>query len=169
MGKIFLQFSTEGDGIKIPVGVRPLIRKCCAAVLKKEGIADSCEISVTIVDNEVIRELNSQTRGIDRATDVLSFPLGENGEYEVNYATDALLLGDIVISLPRALEQADEYGHSAEREIAFLTVHSMLHLLGYDHVNSGMESVRMREKEETVLTKLGLKRNSSYYMDDENV
>lgn len=157
MGKIFLQFSTEGDGIKIPVGVRPLIRKCCLAVLKKEGICDSCEISVTIVDNETIKELNSQTRGIDRETDVLSFPLGENGEYEVNYATDALLLGDIVISLPKALEQAQEYGHSAEREIAFLTVHSMLHLLGYDHIEDD-DRVVMRAREEEILNYMGITR-----------
>lgn len=157
MGKIFLQFSTEGKGIKIPVGVRPLIRKCCAAVLKKEGIDDSCEISVTIVDNEVIKELNLQTRGIDRETDVLSFPLGENGEYEVNYATDALLLGDIVISLPKALEQAQEYGHSTEREIAFLTVHSMLHLLGYDHIEDD-DRVVMRAREEEILNYMGITR-----------
>lgn len=157
MGKIFLQFSTDGDGVKIPVGVRPLIRKCCSAVLKNEGISDSCEISVTIVDNETIRQLNSQTRGIDRATDVLSFPLGENGEYEVNYATDALLLGDIVISLPKAFEQAQEYGHSAEREIAFLTVHSMLHLLGYDHIEDA-DRVVMRAREEEILNYMGITR-----------
>ena len=157
MGKIFLQFSTEGKGIKIPVGVRPLIRKCCTAVLKKEGIADNCEISVTIVDNETIKELNSQTRGIDRETDVLSFPLGENGEYEVNYATDALLLGDIVISLPKALEQAQEYGHSTEREIAFLTVHSMLHLLGYDHIEED-DRVVMRAREEEISNYMGITR-----------
>ena len=102
-------------------------------------------------------------------TDVLSFPLGENGVYDINHDTGAKMLGDIVISIPHAIDQADRYGHTLQREIGFLTVHSMLHLLGYDHVNGGMESVRMREKEETVLTKLGLKRNSSYYMDDENV
>ena len=157
MGKIFLQFSTEGDGIKIPVGVRPLIRKCCSAVLKKEGICESCEISVTVVDNETIKELNSQTRGIDRETDVLSFPLGENGEYEVNYATGALLLGDIVISLPKAFEQAQEYGHSSEREIAFLTVHSMLHLLSYDHIEEN-DRVIMREREEEILNYMGITR-----------
>ena len=157
MGKIFLQFSTDGEGVKIPVGVRPLIRKCCAAVLKNEGIDDSCEISVTVVDNAVIKELNSQTRGIDRETDVLSFPLGENGEYEVNYATDALLLGDIVISLPKAYEQAQEYGHSTEREIAFLTVHSMLHLLGYDHIEEDDRKV-MRAREEEILNYMGITR-----------
>ena len=74
-----------------------------------------------------------------------------------------------MISIPHALDQADRYGHSLQREIGFLTVHSMLHLLGYDHVNGGIESVRMREKEEAVLTQMGLKRNGSYYMDDENI
>ena len=77
------------------------------------------------------------------------------------------MLGDIVISLEKAMEQAEAYGHSLRREVAFLTVHSMLHLLGYDHENGGMEAVHMREKEETVLTQLGLKRNGSYYMGDE--
>jgi probable rRNA maturation factor len=80
--------------------------------------------------------------------------------------TGALLLGDIVISIPTAVRQAETYGHTLQREIGFLTVHSMLHLLGYDHVNGGMEEVRMREKEERVLTELGLKRNNSYYMDE---
>ena len=77
------------------------------------------------------------------------------------------MLGDIVISIDHAVEQADTYGHSLEREIGFLTVHSMLHLLGYDHEQGGLEAVRMREKEETALTQLGLKRNGSYYMDGE--
>ena len=81
--------------------------------------------------------------------------------------TGAALLGDIVISVPKAMEQADEYGHSLDREIGFLTVHSMLHLLGYDHVNGGLQAVRMREMEEQVLTQLGLKRNGSYYLDEE--
>ena len=81
--------------------------------------------------------------------------------------TGALLLGDIIISVPRAIEQAEMYGHSLRREIGFLTVHSMLHLLGYDHENEGIEAVRMREKEEQVLNKLGLKRDGSYVMDEE--
>ena len=79
--------------------------------------------------------------------------------------TQVQMLGDIVISIEHAVAQAEEYGHSLQREIAFLTVHSLLHLLGYDHVNGGLEAVHMREKEETVLTQLGLKRNGSYYID----
>jgi probable rRNA maturation factor len=91
----------------------------------------------------------------------------ENGVFDTNLDTGAKMLGDIVISVPRAVEQAEMYGHSLQREIAFLTVHSLLHLLGYDHVNGGLESVHMREKEEAVLTQLGLKRNASYYMEEE--
>lgn len=95
----------------------------------------------------------------------MSFPLGENGVYDINHDTGAKMLGDIVISIEHAVAQAEEYGHSLQREVAFLTVHSLLHLLGYDHVNGGLEAVHMREKEETVLTQLGLKRNGSYYID----
>ena len=97
---------------------------------------------------------------------MLSFPLGEDGVYDINYDTGAKMLGDIVISMEHAVMQAKLYGHTLQREIAFLTVHSMFHLLGYDHEAGGMEMVRMREKEETVLTQLGLKRNDSYYTED---
>ncbi len=161
--------SNEQNEHKIPAGVRMLVRRCCTAVLAMEEFDGKAEVSVLFVDDDTIHQLNLQHRNIDRATDVLSFPLGENGVYDINNDTGAKLLGDIVISIPHAIDQADRYGHSLQREIGFLTVHSMLHLLGYDHVNGGIESVRMREKEETVLTKLGLKRNSSYYMDDDNV
>ncbi len=150
---------------RIPSGIRLLIRRCCHAVLEEEGFADDAEVSVRFVDNETIHELNNQFRNIDRATDVLSFPLGENGVYDTDLTTGAKLLGDIVISIPKAMEQAQEYNHSLQREIGFLTVHSMLHLLGYDHENGGIEEVHMREKEETVLTKIGLKRDNSYYME----
>ncbi|MBQ8077054.1 MAG: rRNA maturation RNase YbeY [Eubacterium sp.] len=152
---------------RIPSGIRLLIRRCCHAVLEEEGFADDAEVSVRFVDNETIHELNNQFRNIDRATDVLSFPLGENGVYDTDLTTGAKLLGDIVISIPKAMEQAQEYNHSLQREIGFLTVHSMLHLLGYDHENGGIEEVHMREKEETVLTKIGLKRDNSYYMEEE--
>ncbi len=168
-GKVKVIISNEQSDFKIPSGVRMLVRRCCTAVLAMEEFDGKAEVSVTFVDDETIHRLNKHYRNIDRATDVLSFPLGENGVYDVNNDTGAKLLGDIVISIPHALDQADRYGHTLQREIGFLTVHSMLHLLGYDHVNGGIESVRMREKEETVLTKLGLKRNSSYYMEDENV
>lgn len=166
MNQVKVIISNDQKKAIIPRGIRLLVRRCCNAVLQEEGFEEKAEVSVRFVDNEIIHELNSQFRNIDRPTDVLSFPLGEDGEYDVNYDTGALLLGDIVISVERAMEQAEEYNHSLQREIGFLTVHSMLHLLGYDHENGGLEEVRMREKEETVLTQLGLKRDNSYYMGE---
>ena len=165
--KIKVIISNDQRTVKIPSRVRLLVRRSCVAVLRMEQFQGSAEISVRFVDNAMIRELNRDHRGIDKETDVLSFPLGENGVYDVNNDTGAYVLGDIVISVEKAMEQADAYGHSLEREIAFLSVHPMLHLLGYDHVNGGLEAVRMREKEEEVLTQLGLRRNASYYMDEE--
>ena len=159
--------SKSNKDVKIPTGVRMLVRRCCTAVLVNEKFEGSVEISVKFVDDAEIRLLNREYRNIDKSTDVLSFPLGENGVYDINIDTGAKMLGDIVISIDHANAQAVEYGHTLEREIGFLTVHSMLHLLGYDHVNGGLEAVRMREKEETALTQLGLKRNGSYYMDGE--
>ena len=142
--------------IKLPVGTKLLIRKACTATLELEGFEKPAEVDVTIVDDESIREINLEQRNLDKSTDVLSFPLGEDGVWDQNPSTRAYMLGDIVISAETALRQADLYGHSTQREIAFLTVHSMLHLLGYDHVNGGLEQAVMREKEEEVLKALGL-------------
>ena len=165
--KIKVIISNNQKAVKIPTGVRMLVRRCCHAVLVQENFEGSADIIVTFVDDEQIKELNKKHRDIDKSTDVLSFPLGENGKYDVNPETGAKILGDIVISMETAVRQAEEYGHPLQREVAFLTVHSMLHLLGYDHVNGGLEAVHMREKEEAVLTQLGLKRNGSYYFDGE--
>ena len=140
----------------MPTGARLLIRKACNATLNYENFSGNSEIDVTIVDDNTIKEMNNEFRNIDSSTDVLSFPLGENGVYDKNPATNAYMLGDIVISYEHAEKQANLYGHSLEREIAFLTVHSMLHLLGYDHVNGGLEQATMREKEEAILELLGL-------------
>lgn len=166
MESVKVVISNDQKTVKVPTGIRLLVRRCCNAVLTLEGFDGSAEVSVKFVDNNQIHELNNTYRNVDRETDVLSFPLGENGEYDVNHETGAKLLGDIVISMEKAVEQADRYGHSLQREVAFLTVHSMLHLLGYDHEAGGIEAVRMREKEETALTQLGLKRDSSYYMGE---
>lgn len=167
MDSVKVIISNEQKKVKVPTGIRLLIRRCCHAVLELENFEGSAEVSVTFVDNERIHELNNQYRGIDRETDVLSFPLGEDGEYDVNLDTGAKMLGDIVISVEKAMEQAELYNHPLQREIGFLTVHSMLHLLGYDHEQGGLEEVHMREKEETVLTQIGWKRSNSYYMGDE--
>ena len=164
--KIKVIITNDQKEIKIPTGVRMLIRRCCNAVLINEHFEGSAEISVRFVDDEIIHELNREYRHVDRSTDVLSFPLGEDGVYDINHDTGAKILGDIVISMQHAVMQAEIYGHSLQREIAFLTVHSMLHLLGYDHEAEGLERVRMREKEEAVLTQLGLKRNDSYYTEE---
>ena len=148
--------TNDQNVVKIPSGLRILIRRSCNAVLDFEKFDGPAEISVTFVDNNHIHELNNEYRHKDSATDVLSFPLGENGEYDTNPETGAKMLGDIVISVEHALSQANLYGHGIEREVAFLTVHSMLHLLGYDHEKGGLERTIMREKEEQVLDALGL-------------
>lgn len=166
-GKVKVIISKSSKDVKVPTGVRLLVRRCCHAVLVNEEFDGSAEVSVTFTDDGEIRKLNREYRNIDRSTDVLSFPLGENGAYDINNDTGAKILGDIVISIDHAMAQAEEYGHSLDREIGFLTVHSMLHLLGYDHEAGGLETVRMREKEEMALTQLGLKRGESYYMGDE--
>lgn len=166
MEKIRVIISNQQKEVKIPTGVRMLIRRCCHAVLQFESFPDSAEISVSFVDNEQIREMNRQYREKDSETDVLSFPMGENGNYDVNHETGAKILGDIVISVPKAMEQAKTYGHTLEREIGYLTAHSMLHLLGYDHEKGGLERVRMREKEERVMRELGLPSSVSYTYDD---
>lgn len=166
MDAVKVVISNDQKAVKIPTGIRMLIRRCCHAVLELENFEGSAEVSVRFVDNEQIRELNKQYRNIDKETDVLSFPLGENGEYDINHDTGAKLLGDIVISVPKAVEQAEMYNHPLQREIGFLTVHSMLHLLGYDHETSPLDERIMREKEETVLGNLGISRDATFVTEE---
>lgn len=156
--KINIFLSDEQDKLSPPDDMERLIEMCAVGALEEEEIEDDAEVSVTLVDNETIRELNNEHRGIDRATDVLSFPMGDEEGFEVDPDTDAILLGDIVISLERAKEQAEEYGHSYRREVAFLLTHSLFHLLGYDHVNSEEEEKIMFAKQEKVLQKLCISR-----------
>ena len=141
--------------VRVPSGLRMHVRRACTAALRSEGFTDPAEVSVTFVDNDEIRRLNAQFRNIDRETDVLSFPMGENGVYDTNYDTGAKILGDIVISMEKAKEQANAFGHSLEREVCYLSVHSMLHLLGYDHIDPKEKAI-MRMKEEAVMVKIGL-------------
>ena len=155
--KIYIFFSDEQDKLAPPDEFEGLIEDCTRAALEEEGIEDSAEVSVTLVDNARIRELNSEHRGIDRETDVLSFPLCGDEGFEVDPDTDAILLGDIVISLEKAKAQAEEYGHSFRREAAFLVTHSLFHLLGYDHMTPD-EETEMFTKQEKVLEKLGITR-----------
>ena len=158
--------SNQQKAVKVPSGLRILIRRACNAVLEFEKFDGPAEVSVTFVDNPQIAELNAQYRNKPTPTDVLSFPLGQDGVYDINQETGCKMLGDVVISMERAVEQAELYGHPLQREVAFLTVHSMLHLLGYDHEAGGLEAVRMREKEEAVLIQLGLPRTVSYTVDE---
>ncbi len=136
-----------------------LIRRAAAKTLDEEGFLRAAEISVVLTDSEAIKEINREYRGIDSATDVLSFPqFNSSDEYP---AEGYVPLGDIVISVERAENQALVYGHSFERELAFLTVHSMLHLLGYDHVTGEEDERVMREKQRLIMAGLGLTVNGS--------
>ncbi len=163
--KIKVVITNKQKAVKIPTGIRMLVRRCCNAVLKLENFEGPAEISVTFTDNAGIRELNRQYRDKDIDTDVLSFPMGENGVWDVDMETGAKILGDIVISMEKARDQAERFGHSFQREVGYLTAHSMLHLLGYDHVDN-LEKVRMREKEELIMEQLGLPASSSYIAVD---
>ena len=163
--KIIVVITNKQKKVKIPTGMRMLVRRCCNAVLKLEQFQGSAEISVTFVDNEEIHKLNLQYRNKDSATDVLSFPLGENGNYDVDPTTGAKMLGDVVISMETAVDQAELYGHSLQRVFCYLAAHSVLHLLCYDH-ETGLERVHMREKEELVMEQLGLPASSSYVIDE---
>ena len=138
----------------IPVSYRlkMLIRRAAEETLKYEGITSDCEISVTFTDNDGIHALNKEYRNIDRPTDVLSFP---QIDYESGEVAEGAL-GDIVLSLERAEEQAKEFGHSFERECAFLSVHSMLHLLGYDHELSDEDDADMRKRQRDIMEIMGL-------------
>lgn len=165
MPKLKVYVKNDQNNVKIPVGLRLLVRKCCAAVLSSEHFSSDAEVSVSFVSNAEIRKLNRQFRGKDKSTDVLSFPLGENGVYDINHETGAMLLGDVVISMETAVSQAKTYGHSLEREVGFLTVHSMLHLLGYDH-EAPLDTAKMREKEEAILEQLGISREMTFTDED---
>lgn len=165
--KIRVIISDRQKEIKIPTGIRMLIRRCCNAVLKMENFKGSAEVSVSIVDNKYIQNLNKQYRDKDMPTDVLSFPMGKDGKYDINPENGAKVLGDIVISVEKVIEQSKLYGHSMQREIAYLVAHGMLHILGYDHESNNLDKLHMREKEEKVMNLLGLPCTSSYVLNSE--
>ena len=163
--KIKVIITNKQKTVKIPTGLRMLVRRTCNAVLRMENFQGSAAISVTFVDNQGIRELNAQYRDKDTETDVLSFPMGENGVWDKDPETGAFILGDVVISMEKAMEQANIYGHSLQREVGYLTAHSVLHLLGYDHIEP-LDRVHMREKEELVMDQLGLPASISYIAEE---
>ena len=153
---VMVYFMNEA-GEPVTYKQKHLIREAIVESLVYEGFENDVQLSVIFTDNEGIRAINKSYRDIDSATDVLSFPLVDfEGGEEPPMDEPLLPLGDIVISLERAREQAEEFGHSYERELAFLTVHSMLHLLGYDHVNSEEEDLDMRRRQKEILEGMGL-------------
>lgn len=143
-----LYIDNRQEKIQVSQEVNELIEKVAREVLIFEQETLDCEISVSLVDNEEIRELNRDYRNKDSETDVLSFPMDDEFLME-----GPILLGDIIISVEKALEQANDFGHSVEREIAYLTAHSMLHLLGYDHMQEEEKSI-MRSKEKEIMKRL---------------
>ena len=159
---ISVTFETE---VKDADSVRELIEKCAKNVLERENIPFDAEIDARVVDAEEIRRLNAEFRDKDAVTDVLSFPMFDyyNGapreDLEPDPESGRVMLGDMVLCYTRACEQAEEYGHSAARECGFLTTHSVLHLLGYDHERNDEDTRLMRSKEEDNLAFLGLTRD----------
>ena len=148
--------------------IKSIIRTCINETLKAEGIAVPCEINVLVTNDEGIQTINKASRNIDKPTDVLSFPMfnltagappQDWGEY-IDPGTGLCPLGDMCISLERAVSQAKEYGHSTKREVGYLTIHSMLHLLGYDHMDEGEQKRQMRSREEAIAAQIsGMQRN----------
>lgn len=166
MSSMKLEWNDDQDIYPIDPSLIELLERILQEAAAMEGIQEG-EVALTFVDNEQIHELNREYRGIDHPTDVLSFALNESVEEELDILYEIEdeqefdemndLLGDIIISTERAKEQADEYGHSLEREIGFLFVHGFLHLLGYDHQDEPSERIMM-DKQEAVLEKVGLRR-----------
>lgn len=156
----YIYFSNEQDKEKDSPELRCLVKAAIYAALDYEDFRKSAEVSVTFTDNEGIHEINKKERNIDSPTDVLSFPImsGDDSDADTDRTTGAVMLGDIVLNLERARAQAAEYGHSYTREVAFLTVHSVLHLLGYDHLTSEEADRDMRARQDAVLDMMGIKR-----------
>ena len=154
------------EEVPAPAGLAARLEEAVNAALDAEGVDVPCVVEVCLTDDEAIHQTNLEMRGVDRPTDVLSFPMfelqpGEKPRAEwADPDTDRVLLGDMMISLERAKAQAEEYGHSVEREICYLAVHSVLHLLGYDHLDEGPQKRQMRQREEAILGKLGIVRQA---------
>lgn len=160
--EVLIEIVNEQDKINFTSEYEKITEDVIKAALKYEGVKEDCYVFVTLTDNENIREINNEQRGIDSATDVLSFPVleFENGQMLAgvgDYYEDKLILGDVVLSLERTEEQRIEFNHSFEREMGYLICHSMLHLLGYDHETDDERAV-MRTKEEEILETIGLTR-----------
>lgn len=150
------------------INISAIIKKCIYAVLTAEKVPVPCEINVLVTNDQGIHGINKACRNIDKPTDVLSFPmfqleagkLPEDWDTYIDPETGLCPLGDMAISLERAVAQAKEYGHSVKREVGYLTIHSMLHLLGYDHLDEGEQKAQMRAREEAIASGIrGMQRN----------
>lgn len=162
----YIPITADVDGVNSEYR-RGQIRTAIRTALEMEGVSVPCEVNVLLTGDEGIRQINLDMREVDRATDVLSFPEFEFSPGEppteedddlLDPATGLLPLGDMVISMERVREQAKEYGHSAKRELSYLVVHSVLHLLGYDHLDEGEQKAQMRAREEAIMEGLGIGR-----------
>ncbi len=158
--EIYIESELEGE-----FPYQALLERVIVAALDAEGVETPCEVNVLITDDEGIHQINLEQRDIDRPTDVLSFPMFEYlpgqppvEDADADPATGLTPLGDMVISLERCRAQAEEFGHSVERELCYLAVHSVLHLLGYDHMDDGPQKQQMRQREEAILGELGITR-----------
>lgn len=165
--EIYVDAAYDDAEVNIPPEVETQIRGSILAALEGERVDVPCIISVIVTNDTGIREANRANRGVDRPTDVLSFPMFELSPGEKPQAewadpdTDKVYLGEMMISLDRANAQAEEFGHSPEREVCYLAVHSVLHLLGYDHMDEGPMKAQMRAREEDILGKLGITREGA--------
>ena len=161
---IVITFQIRNDVRRLPLWLH--LKKCIEAALVAEGVRVPCEINVLVADNQTIRAINKAYRNIDKETDVLSFPMFqfEPGRLPADLSpfldpeTGLLPLGDMAISYEKAKAQAAEFGHSVKRELGYLTIHSILHLLGYDHVDEGPMKKQMREREEAICRMIDLER-----------
>ena len=164
---IVISFQIRNDVRRLPLWLH--LKKCIEAALEAEGVRVPCEINVLVADNQTIRAINKAYRNIDKETDVLSFPMFqfEPGHLPADLTpfldpeTGLLPLGDMALSYERAQAQAKEFGHSPKRELGYLTIHSILHLLGYDHVDEGPMKKQMRAREEAICSMIDLERENS--------
>lgn len=165
--KLKVYFDNDQEQISVDSALQALVQSAIMETLQYENFSADCEVSVTFTDNAGIQVLNREYREKDAPTDVLSFPMFDFQSEEVPAGEESLPLGDIVLSLERAQEQAQEYAHSFRREVAFLTVHSTLHLLGYDHEISQAAEEEMFDRQRAVLTKMKIGRDTDQNTESE--
>ena len=151
-----VNFSNRQRKTILPDNTKSLVISAIDAALTVEKFPKNSEVNVTFVSDEKIKKMNFEFRNINSSTDVLSFPLGSEGVYDINPENNCYMLGDVIISIDHAIMQAELYGHGLDREIAYLTVHSVFHLLGYDHIDEGIQKSIMRKKEEDALKLINL-------------